>query len=203
MASGNSSTARPPSGFYRTNSRLFIFIRTQIFSYEALLSAASLLFPLYEPVSLVKRGPQLPPAVRSQNGKAPARFQKIKIFVQITESQNVGGWQGPLWITQSNPLLKQGHPERAAQDRVQAGLEYLQRRRLHNLPGLPVPGLRHPQREEVLETLFYFSPTPLCPHGTFSQMLEQDGEALCSDAFERAELLKVSGALILKLYFFT
>jgi len=30
------------------------------------------------------------------------------------------------------------------------GLEYLQRRRLHNLPGRPVPGLRHPQREEVL-----------------------------------------------------
>jgi len=25
-----------------------------------------------------------------------------------------------------------------------------QRRRLHNLPGQPVPGLRHPQREEVL-----------------------------------------------------
>ena len=30
------------------------------------------------------------------------------------------------------------------------GLEYLQRRRLHNLPGQPVPGLCHPQREEVL-----------------------------------------------------
>ena len=30
-------------------------------------------------------------------------------------------------------LLKQGHPEQAAQDLVQAGLEYLQRRRLHNL----------------------------------------------------------------------
>ena len=29
-------------------------------------------------------------------------------------------------------------------------LEYLQRRRLHNLPGQPVPVLRHPQREEVL-----------------------------------------------------
>ena len=47
------------------------------------------------------------------------------------------------------PLPKQGHPEQAAQDRVQAGLEYLQRR-LHNLPGQPIPGLRHPQSEEVL-----------------------------------------------------
>ena len=48
------------------------------------------------------------------------------------------------------PLPKQGHLQQAAQDLVQAGLEYLQRRRLHNLPGQPVPGLRHPQREEVL-----------------------------------------------------
>ena len=63
-----------------------------------------------------------------------------------TESQNVRGWKGPLWVTQSNPLPKQDHPEQAAQHRVQAGLEYLQRRRLHSLPGQPGPGLRHPQR---------------------------------------------------------
>jgi len=37
------------------------------------------------------------------------------------------------------PLPKQGHLEQAAQDLVQGGLEYLQRRRLHNLPGQPVP----------------------------------------------------------------
>ena len=48
------------------------------------------------------------------------------------------------------PLPKQGRLQQAAQDRVQAGLEYLQRRRLHNLPGQPVPVLRHPQSEEVL-----------------------------------------------------
>ena len=68
----------------------------------------------------------------------------------ITKSERGQGWQGPLWVTQSNPLPKQGHPEQAAQHRGQAGLEYLQRRRLHRLPGQPVPGLRHPQREEVL-----------------------------------------------------
>ena len=68
----------------------------------------------------------------------------------ITESQNSRGWQGPLWVTQPNPLPKQGHLQQATQDLVQAGLEYLQRRRLHNLPGQPVPVLRHPQREEVL-----------------------------------------------------
>ena len=45
------------------------------------------------------------------------------------------GWQGPLWVTQPNPLPKQGHPEQASQHRVQVGLEYLQRRRFHSLPG--------------------------------------------------------------------
>ena len=34
------------------------------------------------------------------------------------------------------PLPKQGHLQQAAQDLVQAGLEYLQIRRLHNLPHL-------------------------------------------------------------------
>jgi len=40
-----------------------------------------------------------------------------------------------LWGSLSpTPLPKQGHPEQAAQDLVQTGLEYLQRRRIHNLP---------------------------------------------------------------------
>ena len=56
-----------------------------------------------------------------------------------------------LWGSSSPILLpKQGHLQEAAQDHVQAGLEYVQKRRLHNLPGQPVPVLRHPQREEVL-----------------------------------------------------
>ena len=48
------------------------------------------------------------------------------------------------------PLPKQGHLQQAAQDCVRTGLEYLQRRRIHNLSGQPVPVLRHPQSEEVL-----------------------------------------------------
>jgi len=67
-----------------------------------------------------------------------------------SESQNGRVWKGPLWVTQPNPLPKQGHPAQAAQDLVQAGLEYLQRRRLHSPSGQPGPVLRHPQREEVL-----------------------------------------------------
>ena len=48
-----------------------------------------------------------------------------------------------------NPLPKQGHLQQAAQDLVQAGIEYLQRR-LHNLPGLwaPWPCSRAPSPSE-------------------------------------------------------
>ena len=35
----------------------------------------------------------------------------------------------------TQPLPKQGHLQQAAQDLVQAGLEYLQRRRIHHLCG--------------------------------------------------------------------
>jgi len=45
-----------------------------------------------------------------------------------------------LWGSSSpTSLPKQGHLQQAAQDLVQAGLEYLQRTRIHNLPGQPVP----------------------------------------------------------------
>jgi len=39
------------------------------------------------------------------------------------------------------PGSKQGYLEQAAQDHVHAGFEYLQRRRIHNLPGQPGPGV--------------------------------------------------------------
>ena len=88
------------------------------------------------------------------------------------ESQNhrmVGVGRDLCGSSSPTPLLKEGHPEQAAQHRVQAGLEYLQRRRLHNLPGQPVPGLRHPQREEVLPhvqlelPVLQFVPVAPCP----------------------------------------
>ena len=67
------------------------------------------------------------------------------------------------------PLQKQGHLDQAAQDLVQVGFEYLQRRRLHNPSRQPVPVLRHPQREEVLPPIqmelpmFQFVPIAPCP----------------------------------------
>jgi len=73
------------------------------------------------------------------------RVPSCKVSYYFTESQNGRGWKGPLGVTQPNPLPKQGHPEQAAQDLIQVGLEYLQRRRIHDPSGQPVPGLRHPQ----------------------------------------------------------
>ena len=68
----------------------------------------------------------------------------------FTESQNhrmVGVGRDLCGSSTPTLLPKQGHVQQAAQDPVQAGLEYLQRRRLHNLPGQPVPVLRHHQSE--------------------------------------------------------
>ena len=68
-----------------------------------------------------------------------------------------------------NPLPKQGHLQQAAQDLVQVGLEYLQRRKIHNLSGQLVPGLRHPQSKEVLPhaqvelPMLQFVPVTPCP----------------------------------------
>ena len=57
-------------------------------------------------------------------------------------------------------MPQQSHLEQVAQDLIQAGFEYPQRRRLHNLPGQPVPVLRHPQREEVLPHVQMELPMP-------------------------------------------
>ena len=90
----------------------------------------------------------------------------------VTESQNHRMFRvGRDLCGSPSPTLlpKQGHPEQTAQHRIQAGLEYVQRRRLHSLPGQPGPGLRHPQREEVLPrvqlelSLLHFVPTASCP----------------------------------------
>ena len=67
------------------------------------------------------------------------------------------------------PLLNQDHLEQVAQDHVQAGFEYLQRRRLHNLSGQPVPVLSHLQSKEVFSHIerelpeFQFVPIAPCP----------------------------------------
>ena len=98
------------------------------------------------------------------------QYFRLWAFHRITESHRIVGVGRDLCGLSSPTLLpKQGHLQQAAQDLVQAGLEYLQRRRLNNLPGQPVPGLRHPQREEVLPhvqmelPVLQFVPVAPCP----------------------------------------
>ena len=80
-------------------------------------------------------------------------LEAARTVVTPPESQNhrmVGVGRDLCGSSSPTPLPKQGHLQQAAQDIVQAGLEYLQRRRLHNLPGQPVPVLCHRQKEDVL-----------------------------------------------------
>ena len=94
-------------------------------------------------------------------GLAASRSRE-RVFValgphRIPESQHGRGWKGPLWVTQPNPLPKQGHPVQAAQDLVQVGLEYLQKRRLHRFPGQPVrPWPRLPREAVAAPSLAVF-----------------------------------------------
>jgi len=72
---------------------------------------------------------------RNVDGKGKEAANK-EIFHTDTESHRMVGVGRDLCGSSSPTLLlKQGHLHQAAQDRVQAGLKYLQRRRLHNLPG--------------------------------------------------------------------
>ena len=106
----------------------------------------------------LRRGPcaTLPKSVGETWGRSVSTLPNAGTKIsagQITELQNhrTFGVRRDLCGSSSATLLpKQGHLQQAAQDFVQAGLEYLQRSRLHNLPGQPVPVLHHPQREEVL-----------------------------------------------------
>jgi len=57
--------------------------------------------------------------------------EEFYVILHILRSHRIPaqqGLEGASGDPPAQPLPKQGHPEQAAQDRVQAGLEYLQRR---------------------------------------------------------------------------
>jgi len=85
-------------------------------------------------------------------GTVPEFFHHVRPLNEVTESQNhrmLGVRRDLCGSSRPTPLPKQNHLEQAAQNLVRMGLEYLQRRRIHNLPGQPVPVLCHPQSEGV------------------------------------------------------
>jgi len=62
--------------------------------------------------------------------------------LQFSQNHRIVGVGRDLWGSSGpTPLPKQGHLEQAAQDLIQVGIEYLQRRRLHNLSGQTLPVL--------------------------------------------------------------
>jgi len=70
----------------------------------------------------------------------------------ITESKNhrmVGVGRDLCGSSSPTSLQKQDHLEQAAQDLIEAGFQYPQRRRLHNPSGQLVPVFHHPQSKEV------------------------------------------------------
>jgi len=63
----------------------------------------------------------------------------MKYIYTGSQNHRMVGVGRDIWGSSSpTPLPKQGYLQQAAQDLIQAGFEYLQRRRLHNLPGQPV-----------------------------------------------------------------
>jgi len=90
--------------------------------------------------------------IGEEDGVGTENFPEAKGWHLFSISQNhrmFGVGRDLCGSSSPAPLLKQGHLQQAAQDRVQVRLEYLQRRRIYNTSGQPVPVLRHPQREEV------------------------------------------------------
>ena len=65
-------------------------------------------------------------------------------FCSLFSPQNCRGWKGPPELMESSPTRSRlPAAEQAAQVGVQAGLQYLQRRRIHSLPVQPAAVLRH------------------------------------------------------------
>ena len=97
----------------------------------------------------------------------------------MSQNHRMVGVGRDLWGSSSpTPLTKQGHLQQAAQDRGQVGLEYLQKRRLHNLSGHPVPVLCHPQSEEVLPHVQLELPVPVAPCPVAGHHWKESGHIL-------------------------
>jgi len=108
-------------------------------------------------------------ATAAASGPCPLRFA-VSPRMETPQNHRMVGVGRDLWRSSTlTPLLQQVHLKQAAQDFVQAGYEYFQRRRLHNPSGQPIPLLLHPQSEEVLPhvqtelPMLQFVPVAPCP----------------------------------------
>ena len=106
---------------------------------------------------------------QSTKGNSSTRTMRFSYLIrQNSQNHRMVGFRRDLWGSSSpTPLPKKGHLEHFAQELVQEGLEYLQRR-LHNLSGQPIPGLCQPQREVLPHVqmelpMLQFVPVAPCP----------------------------------------
>ena len=79
-------------------------------------------------------------------GNCEAFYTDLRV-VEVVRSHNLRRRSG---IIQSTFCFRYSHLEHIAQDHIQVGFEYLQKRRLHNLSGQLVPVLCHPDSKELL-----------------------------------------------------
>ncbi|KAK4823251.1 hypothetical protein QYF61_000218 [Mycteria americana] len=96
-------------------------------------------------VFLVERGPKLNTVFKATR-MCFFNLHECALSHIITEWSKWEGTSGGHLV--QPPLLKQSHLETVAQDPSQTAFEYLQGRRLHKLPGQPVPVLDHPHSKK-------------------------------------------------------
>ncbi|KAM6343523.1 zinc transporter 7 isoform 5-T9 [Alca torda] len=125
--------------------------------------------------------------------------------IKVSQNHRMVGIGKDLWRSCSpNPLPEQGHLEQAAQERIQRGFEYLQRRRLRNLSGQPVPVLWHPQSLISDSFHMFFDCTALLAGLAASVISKWRSNDAFSYGYVRAEVLAgfVNGLFLIFTAFF-
>lgn len=98
----------------------------------------------WQAVSLTEHAP-LPATILTECREKPFSYR-------ITERLRLERVSGGIW---SNPMLKQGDREEAAQDHIQTRFECLHARRFHSFPGQPVPVLSHHHSKKQTNKLLF------------------------------------------------
>ncbi|KAM6343521.1 zinc transporter 7 isoform 3-T7 [Alca torda] len=138
-------------------------------------------------------------------GSATRDWLLCSANIKVSQNHRMVGIGKDLWRSCSpNPLPEQGHLEQAAQERIQRGFEYLQRRRLRNLSGQPVPVLWHPQSLISDSFHMFFDCTALLAGLAASVISKWRSNDAFSYGYVRAEVLAgfVNGLFLIFTAFF-
>jgi len=113
----------------------------------------------------------------------------VSVLWELSQNRRLAEVGRDFWrLSGPTTLLKQGHPEQVAQDRIQAAFEYLQGWRLHHLSGHPVPGLSHHHSVKVFPDVqreppvSQFVPIASCP--VTGHCWKEPGSVLCAPSLQ-------------------